>query len=66
MRADGTPVLTHFLAPHYFARAERVITACGFNVMRQSVNARVRHHFMPFPRPLDDQFTRAARRRICD
>lgn len=56
-------VLPEFPAAGYFQQATRVITACGFNVMRQSVGALARHHFMPFERPLDDQYTRAARRR---
>jgi hypothetical protein len=60
----GADVLPEFPAAGYFQQARRVITACGFNVMRQSVGAIARHHFMPFARPLDDQFTRAARRRI--
>jgi len=61
--ADAHAALPEFPAAGYFATAARVITACGFNVMRQSAGGRARHHFMPFPRPLDDQFTRAARRR---
>jgi hypothetical protein len=52
-----------FPAAGYFARAARMVTACGFNIMRQSAGARTRHHFLPLPRPLDDQFARAARRR---
>jgi predicted glycosyltransferase len=56
-------VAMQFPASGYFAQAERVITACGFNVMRQARSARAGHHFMPFERPLDDQFARAARRR---
>jgi hypothetical protein len=60
-----SPSLPCFPAAGYFAHASRVITACGFNVMRQSVAARARHHFMPFARPLDDQYARAARRRRC-
>jgi hypothetical protein len=57
------PSLPCFPAADYFAQASRVVTACGFNVMRQSAGARARHHFMPFARPLDDQYARAARRR---
>jgi hypothetical protein len=44
-------------------RASRIVTACGFNVMRQTEPYRDRHTFLPFPRRYDDQFTRAARRR---
>jgi hypothetical protein len=46
-----------------FPTAARIVSACGFNAMRQTVSCRSRHHFLPFPRPLDDQFERAARRR---
>ncbi len=44
-----------------FARAARVVSACGFNVMREMRRHRAKHRFMPFPRRFDDQFARAAR-----
>ena len=44
-------------------RATRVVTACGFNVMRQLAPFASKHHFLPLPRRYDDQFTRAARAR---
>jgi hypothetical protein len=44
-----------------FPFAARIITACGFNVMRQTAAYRARHRFVPFPRRFDDQFARAAR-----
>jgi hypothetical protein len=46
-----------------FAEADRIVTACGFNAMRQTAPWRARHRFVPFPRAYDDQFLRAARRR---
>ena len=46
-----------------FAAAPCIVTACGWNSMRQTEPHRERHHCLPFPRPLDDQFKRAARRR---
>lgn len=46
-----------------FARATRIVTACGFNVMRQLAPFSAKHHFLPFPRRYDDQYTRAARAR---
>ena len=46
-----------------FARAARVVSACGFNVMRQMEPHADRHSFLPFQRRYDDQFARAARRR---
>jgi hypothetical protein len=50
-------------ASSLFPRASRVFTACGFNVMRQMQPWRDKHVFIPFERPLDDQFARAARAR---
>jgi hypothetical protein len=46
-----------------FPSAERIITAAGFNAVRQLAPWRERHRMLPFPRTLDDQFTRAARTR---
>ncbi len=46
-----------------FPSAARIVTACGWNAMRQTAPFQERHHFLPFPRPLDDQFERGARRR---
>ncbi|GAA4241476.1 hypothetical protein GCM10022254_70440 [Actinomadura meridiana] len=42
---------------------ERIVTAAGFNAVRQFAPWRDIHRLMPFPRSLDDQFTRAARAR---
>ena len=50
-------------ATHLFSLADRLITACGFNVMRETIPHRDRHRFLPFERRFDDQFLRAARRR---
>jgi hypothetical protein len=41
--------------------ADRIITGCGFNAMRQGGGYRSRHRFMPFPRHYDDQEARALR-----
>jgi hypothetical protein len=43
-------------------RAERVVTACGFNSMRQLEPISHKHRYMPFDRRYDDQYTRATRR----
>jgi hypothetical protein len=48
----------HPATPH-FANAERIFTAAGFNAMRETSELRDRHRFVPFPRPLDDQYARA-------
>ncbi|TDD95477.1 hypothetical protein E1298_04925 [Actinomadura rubrisoli] len=44
-------------------RVERIVTAAGFNAVRQFAPWRDRHRMLPFPRALDDQFTRAKRAR---
>jgi len=44
------------LLPH----VEKIITACGFNTMRQAAPFRNKHHFFPFARRFDDQYFRAA------
>ncbi|MBF0499641.1 MAG: hypothetical protein HQM09_05885 [Candidatus Riflebacteria bacterium] len=54
-----------FPAYPMFESAERIFSACGFNIMRQTRSLRERHRFMPFARTLDDQFRRAAIAR-CD
>jgi predicted glycosyltransferase len=52
-----------FPATRLFERAARIVSACGFNVMRQTLAHRDRHSYLPLPRRFDDQFARAARRR---
>lgn len=56
-RIDAYPVV------QLFARATRIITAAGFNIMLETEPWAARHHPIPFPRRFDDQFARAARRR---
>ena len=46
----------HLLMPH----VEKIISACGFNTMRQARPYRNKHHFFPFARRFDDQYYRAA------
>ena len=46
-----------------FRHARHVVSACGFNTMRQTRPIRHKHSFLPFERALDDQFERARRRR---
>ncbi|GGN13495.1 hypothetical protein FHR83_003741 [Actinoplanes campanulatus] len=66
-RPAGLPSGVGHLDPYpawpLFARAERVVTAAGFNAVRQMRPWRDRHLMLPFPRRFDDQFTRAARAR---
>ena len=49
----------HYPAWPLFEPAERLITACGFNNMRQTLAYAHKHHFRPFRRRFDDQFRRA-------
>lgn len=42
-----------------FPLADRLVTAAGWNTMRETRPWRDRHLCLPFPRPLDDQFSRA-------
>lgn len=51
-------------ATRLFARAARIVSGCGFNIMRQTLPHRDRHSYLPLPRRFDDQFARAARRRL--
>jgi hypothetical protein len=46
-----------------FAAAGRVVTAAGFNAVRQMAPWRSKHLMLPFPRRWDDQYIRAARAR---
>ena len=47
-----------------FANATRIISAAGCNVMQETEPWRDKHHVVPFARRFDDQFARAARRRL--
>lgn len=64
---DTIPLELEFLnfypAHLLFPRADRVITACGFNLMRQAALLARRHDFLPFPRRYDDQAARGSRYR---
>lgn len=59
----GIGHLDLYPATPLFPFADRIITACGFNIMRQTEPFRDRHRFLPFPRRYDDQFLRASRGR---
>ncbi|WP_019629049.1 hypothetical protein [Actinomadura atramentaria] len=66
-RPDGLPAgiayRDDYPAAPLAASADRVVTAAGFNAVRQFAPLRERHRMLPFPRALDDQFARAARAR---
>jgi len=52
--------LSCFPARPLFPLADRIITACGFNLMAETAPYRAIHRFLPMPRRFDDQFARAA------
>ncbi|HYI08295.1 MAG TPA: hypothetical protein VEK57_04420 [Thermoanaerobaculia bacterium] len=56
-RIDACP------ATSLFPRAERIISAAGFNIMLETEPWRNKHEVVPFARRFDDQYRRAARRR---
>lgn len=50
-----------FPAQVWFAGAERIVSAAGFNLMRQTRAFRGKQSVLPLPRRYDDQFERARR-----
>ena len=44
-----------------FARAQRIFSAAGFNIMRETAAHRARQRVLPMPRRFDDQYERARR-----
>jgi len=45
-------------ADDLIAQCTRVFSAAGFNIMQQMKNSSKKHHVLPMPRALDDQFLR--------
>ncbi|WP_235828264.1 hypothetical protein [Actinomadura rubteroloni] len=66
-RPDGLPpgIVHRDVYPAWplAAGADRLVTAAGFNAVRQFAPWRERHRMLPFPRTLDDQFARARQAR---
>lgn len=60
---EGATHLSVYPAASLFSLADHVVTACGFNAMRQGCICGNRHIFHPFERSLDDQYLRAERQR---
>ena len=52
-RATGSP-------GSWYSGAERIVTAAGFNTIRETTAYRSKQWIVPFPRRFDDQFQRAA------
>lgn len=59
--APGVTWIDRFPAASLFAAAERIVTAAGFNAVRQTEPFRAKRFLVPYPRRFDDQFERAAR-----
>jgi hypothetical protein len=55
--------LTLYPASPLFALADRIVSACGFNIMQETAPYRSKHRFLPMERRFDDQFARASRYR---
>ncbi len=58
---DNCLSLDAYPATALIQHAERIISAGGFNVMRETAEVRHRQFILPFPRRFDDQFERARR-----
>lgn len=59
----GAIVVSSIPATRLFARAAKIVSAAGFNIMRQAHAYRDKQVVMPLPRRFDDQFERARRAR---
>ena len=57
-------IIDAYPVTHLYANATRIVSAAGFNVMLETEPYRDKHHVIPFARKFDDQFARAALRRI--
>jgi hypothetical protein len=60
----GFEATTEYPAARLFPSAARIISAAGFNTMLETAPYRAKHDVVPFSRRFDDQFLRAARRRL--
>jgi hypothetical protein len=58
--SPAVETLGFFPASVLFPLADRVVSGCGFNVMRQMAPFRQKHYYLPFARRFDDQYWRAA------
>lgn len=62
--APDVLVANVYPARHLYPAAARIVTAAGFNTMLETRQWAHKHDVVPFPRRFDDQFLRAARRRV--
>jgi hypothetical protein len=59
INVEGITQMRVYPAHGYFDFADRIFSGCGFNIMKQTENYRMKHCFHPFERKYDDQFWRA-------
>ncbi|MDH5602929.1 MAG: hypothetical protein OEY51_03295 [Cyclobacteriaceae bacterium] len=55
---EGIEQLFYFPAFDFFPYADRLFTACGYNIMQETKRYRDKQVTLPFPRKYDDQFWR--------
>lgn len=60
---NGSLQWQYYPAHVLFPYVDQIVTACGFNAIRQTEPYEQIHRYLPFPRRYDNQFLRAARRR---
>jgi len=60
---DGVSLTNIFPVSSLFSQCKKIFTACGYNIMNETIGYTNKHHFIPFPRRYDDQFLRAKHRR---
>jgi predicted glycosyltransferase len=56
-------IINTFDTQNLIIDAEKIISACGFNVMQECENFSNKHEYIPFERRYDDQFWRASQRK---
>lgn len=61
----GVARIAHPRAWELFAHADRIVTACGYNSMRETAPWRAKHLYLPLERRFDDQALRAQRAARC-
>jgi hypothetical protein len=59
----GFELVDAYPVTQLLAGATRIISGAGYNVMLETSRWSSKHHAVPFPRPFDDQYARARRRR---
>jgi len=57
-------VIFHCPSYELFSFCQRIISACGFNMMQETQEHSIKHFFIPFERRFDDQFWRAQKRKV--